>query len=146
MCRAQFHDTHGQTFQNYQAQIRLSVKIKFLAGVARRLAETIGIAGMPPVREELGWIAAQAGMVDSMLTGMEAAGHVGNGAYVPNKHCMYAAQVLTQELYPRIIKFPGKAWRYLINGSMNLNQPPDGEYDGKYTAAGPAGIIRWLVL
>src|SRR5712671_771006 len=103
MCRAQFHDTLGHTFQNYQAQIRLSVKIKFLAGVARRLAETIGIANMPQVREELGWIAAQAAMVEAMVSGMEAAGHMQNGAYVPNKHFMYASQVLTQELYPRII-------------------------------------------
>ena len=31
MCRAQFHDTPGHTYQNYQSQIRLSVKIKFLA-------------------------------------------------------------------------------------------------------------------
>ena len=30
MCRAQFHDTPGHAYQNYQAQIRLSVKIKFL--------------------------------------------------------------------------------------------------------------------
>src|ERR1700757_697368 len=53
MCRAQFHDTLGHTFQNYQAQIRLSVKIRFLAGIARRLAETTGIAVMPAIREEL---------------------------------------------------------------------------------------------
>jgi 4-hydroxyphenylacetate 3-monooxygenase len=103
MCRAQFHDTLSHTFQNYQAQIRLSVKIRFLAGVARRLAETIGIAAMPAVREELGWIAAQAAMVDAMVCGMEAAGHMQDGYYVPNKHFMYAAQVLTQELYPRIV-------------------------------------------
>ena len=103
MCRAQFHDTQGHTLQNYQAQIRLMVKIRLLAGIARRLAETIGIAGMPPVREELGWIAAQAAMVEGMVAGMEAAGHMENGCFVPNKHMMYAAQVLTQELYPRII-------------------------------------------
>jgi 4-hydroxyphenylacetate 3-monooxygenase len=115
MCRAQFHDTLGHTFQNYQAQIRLSVKIKFLAGIARRLAETIGIAGMPQVREELGWVAAQAAMVEAMIAGMETAGHIENGAYVPNKHFMYAAQVLTQELYPRIVdKIRGLAGGALI--------------------------------
>jgi 4-hydroxyphenylacetate 3-monooxygenase len=115
MCRAQFHDTLGHTFQNYQAQIRLSVKIKFLAGVARRLAETIGIATMPQVREELGWLAAQAAMVEAMVSGMEAAGHIEDGAYVPNKHFMYAAQVLTQELYPRIVdKIRGLAGGALI--------------------------------
>lgn len=103
MCRAQFHDTLGHTFQNYQAQIRLSVKLKLLAGIARRLAETIGIDRMPAVREELGWIAAQAAMVEGMVAGMEAAGHLQDGYWVPDKHLMYAAQVLTQELYPRIV-------------------------------------------
>ena len=115
MCRAQFHDTLGHTFQNYQAQVRLSVKIRFLAGVARRLAETIGIAAMPAVREELGWVAAQAAMVDAMVSGMEAAGRMQDGYYVPNKHFMYAAQVLTQELYPRIVdKIRGLAGGALI--------------------------------
>src|SRR6266404_1643503 len=104
MCRAQFHDTLGHTFQNYQAQIRLTVKVRFLVGVARRLAETIGTAAMPPVREVLGRLAAQAAMVESMVAGMEAAGHLQDGYYVPNKHMMYAAQVLTQELYPRLIE------------------------------------------
>jgi 4-hydroxyphenylacetate 3-monooxygenase len=32
VCRQQFHETHGHAYQNYQAQIRLSVKMKFLAG------------------------------------------------------------------------------------------------------------------
>ena len=73
------------------------------AGIARRLAETIGIAAMPAVREELGWIAAQAAMVEAMVCGMEAAGHAQDGYFVPNKHFIYAAQVLTRELYPRIV-------------------------------------------
>jgi len=88
MCRAQFHDTLGHTFQNYQAQIRLSVKLRLLAGIACRLAETIGIVQMPAVREELGWLAAQAAMVDGMVVGMEAAGHRHDGWWVPDKHLM----------------------------------------------------------
>jgi 4-hydroxyphenylacetate 3-monooxygenase len=103
MCRAQFHDTLGHTFQNYQAQIRLMVKVKFLVGIARRIAETIGTAAMPPVRETLGRLAAQAAMVEGMVWGMEAAGHDENGYFVPDKHMMYAAQVLTQELYPKLV-------------------------------------------
>ncbi len=103
MCRAQFHDTLGHTFQNYQSQIRLAVKARFLIGIARRLTDTIGTGAMPPVRETLGKLAAQAAMVESMVVGMEAAGHMQDGYYVPNKHMMYAAQVLTQELYPRLI-------------------------------------------
>ena len=72
MCRQQFHDTPGHAYQNYQAQIRLSVKIKFLLGLARRLTEAIGTTNMPPVREKLGYLAAQVSMVEAMLSGMEA--------------------------------------------------------------------------
>src|SRR5260370_23051260 len=104
MCRDHFHDRLGHPFQTSQAQIGLPVRVRFLVGVARRLAETIGTAAMPPVREVLGRLAAQAAMVESMVAGMEAAGHLQNGYYVPDKHMMYAAQVLTQELYPRLIE------------------------------------------
>jgi 4-hydroxyphenylacetate 3-monooxygenase len=103
MCRAQFHDTPSHSYQNYQAQIRLSVKIKFLTGLAYRITEAIGTTNMPPIREQLGYLAAQASMVSAMLAGMEAEGSMRGEWYVPNKHYMYSAQVLTQDLYPRVI-------------------------------------------
>jgi 4-hydroxyphenylacetate 3-monooxygenase len=104
MCRAQFHDTHGHAYQNYQAQIRLSVKIAFMAGLARRLTEAIGTTNIPSVSEQLGMLAAQVGMVNAMLSGMEASGSQLGEWYVPNKHFMYSAQVITQDLYPRVVQ------------------------------------------
>src|SRR5436190_4645077 len=74
MCRAQFHDTPSHVFQNYQAQIRLSVKMRFLVGLAHKVTEAIGTTNMPQVREQLGNLAANAGMVEAMLSGMEASG------------------------------------------------------------------------
>jgi 4-hydroxyphenylacetate 3-monooxygenase len=103
MCRAQFHDTAGHVYQNYQAQIRLSVKIKFLIGLARRITESIGTTNIPAVREQLGYLAAHAGLVNAMLAGMEAAGNKWGEYYLPNRHYMYSAQVLTQELYPQLM-------------------------------------------
>lgn len=103
MCRAQFHDTPGHIYQNYQSQIRLVVKLKFLVALARRLTETIGTVNMPPVREQLGMLAAQAGMVEAMLHGMEAAGEAYGEWWIPNRHQLYSAQVVTQDLYPRMI-------------------------------------------
>ena len=103
MCRAQFHDTAGHAFQNYQAQIRLSVKIKFLIGLAHRLTESIGTNAMPPIREQLGFLAANVSMVQAMMAGMEVEGSMRGEWWVPNKHHMYSAQVLTQDLYPRVI-------------------------------------------
>jgi len=103
MCRAQFHDTPGHIFQNYQAQIRLSVKITFLVGLAHKITEAIGTTAMPQVREQLGSLAADAGMVQAMLAGMEATGGMRGEFYLPNRHLVYAAQVVTQALYPRLI-------------------------------------------
>jgi 4-hydroxyphenylacetate 3-monooxygenase len=103
VCRQQFHDTPGHSYQNYQAQIRLSVKIKFLIGLARRLTEAIGTTKIPSVSEKLGYMAAQASMVDAMLSGMEASGSKFGEFWVPNKHFMYSAQVLTQDLYPLLV-------------------------------------------
>ena len=103
MCRAQFHDTPGHAYQNYQAQIRLSVKIKFLVGLAHRLTEAIGTTNIPSVREQLGYLAAQSSMVNAMMAGMEAEGTMRGEYWVPNRHFMYSAQVLTQDLYPRVV-------------------------------------------
>lgn len=113
-CRAQFHETPGHTMQNYQAQMRLTVKLRFLLGLARRITETIGTAKMPPVQEKLGWLAAKAAMVEGMLYGMEANGRDHNGFFVPDRNLMYAAQVVTQELYPIFLG----AIRELAGGSM----------------------------
>ena len=103
MCRAQFHDTPGHIFQNYQAQVRLSVKLKFLVGLAHKITEAIGTTHMPQVREQLGSLAASAGMVEAMLSGMEASGGSRGEYYLPNRHLLYSAQVVTQDLYPRLI-------------------------------------------
>lgn len=114
MCRAQFHDTPSHILQNYQAQIRLSVKIKFLVGIAHKITEAIGTTNMPQVREQLGTLAANAGMVEAMLSGMEASGSMSGEFYLPDRHLLYAAQVTTQELYPRLIN----AIRELAGGSL----------------------------
>src|SRR4029078_4640816 len=58
MCRAPFHATPRTSYQNYQSQIRLSVKIKFLTGLAHRLTEAIGTTNIPSVREQLGYLRA----------------------------------------------------------------------------------------
>jgi hypothetical protein len=51
----------------------------------------------------LGGLAANAGMVEAMLVGMEASGANIGEFYLPNRHLVYAAQVMTQDLYPRLI-------------------------------------------
>jgi 4-hydroxyphenylacetate 3-monooxygenase len=102
-CRAQFHDTPGHLYQNYQAQIRLVVKLKFMVAIARRLAETIGTANMPQVKDQLGFLAAQAAMFDAMLHGMEVNGERFGDYWIPNRHYLYSALALSQDLYPKMM-------------------------------------------
>lgn len=103
MCQKQFHATPAHVFQNYQAQIRLMVKMRFLLGIARRTAEINGTTNFPQVRETLGELAAQAQMIDALVHSMEVKGSYYGKFFVPHKHTLYAAQVITQQLYARII-------------------------------------------
>ncbi|TIP66341.1 MAG: 4-hydroxyphenylacetate 3-monooxygenase, partial [Mesorhizobium sp.] len=76
MCQRQFHATPAHVLQNYQAQIRLMVKMRFLVGIARRIAETNGVINFPQVRETLGGLAAQNTMVDALVHAMEVKGRM----------------------------------------------------------------------
>src|SRR5262249_37328195 len=103
MTLKQFHATRAHVFQNYQCQIRLLVKMRFLAGLAHPLPEANGVVAMPSVRESLGQIAAEVGLVEGLLYGMEAKGGMAGPYYVPDRHLLYSAQVLTQQLYPKVV-------------------------------------------
>ncbi|MBZ9791974.1 4-hydroxyphenylacetate 3-monooxygenase [Rhizobium sp. 3T7] len=103
LCQRQFHATPAHVMQNYQAQIRLMVKMRFLLGLAHRIAETNGILNFPQVREMLGMLAAQSAMVDALVHAMEVKGQSRGRYFVPDAHTLYSAQVLTQRLYPEVI-------------------------------------------
>jgi len=151
LCRAQFHDTPGHIYQNYQSQIRLVVKLKFLVGLARRLTETIGTANMPPVREQLGLLAAQAGMVEAMMHGIEAAGEQYGEWWIPNRHQVYSAQVVTQDLYPRMInvirELAGGAFIMLPSSFKDWSNPTLARSSARRSARRPiqpGGKVKFL--
>jgi 4-hydroxyphenylacetate 3-monooxygenase len=103
LARAQWHDTPAHVYQNYQSQIRLATKLRFLVGLARRVAQTNGVADIPQVRSALGRLAAQAAMVEGLVAGMEIEGReIAGGYFVPSASLLYAALSITQELYPQI--------------------------------------------
>jgi 4-hydroxyphenylacetate 3-monooxygenase len=114
MCQKQFHGTPAHVYQNYQSQIRLMVKMRFLVGVARRIAETNGIVGFPQVKELLGMLAAQNTMVDALVHSMELKGRMHGPYFAPDPHTLYSAQVLTQVLYSQVMT----ALRELAGGGM----------------------------
>ena len=114
MTSKQFNATPAHVYQNYQAQIRLSVKVRFLLGLAHRIAAINGVANFPQVREMLGVLAAEGAMVDALVAAMEAKGYHYGPYFVPDRHTLYAAQVLTQPLYGKILN----TLRELAGGGM----------------------------
>ena len=114
MCMKQFHATPAHVYQNYQAQIRLMVKMRFLLGIAKRITDTNGITGFPQVREILGNLAAETTIVDALVHAMEVKGQQHGPYFIPDRHSVYGAQVLTQQLYPQVIT----TLRELAGGGM----------------------------
>lgn len=114
MCARQFHATPAHSYQNYQCQVRLMVKLRFLTGLAMKITEINGTNGFPQVREMLGQLAAEAGMVEAWVHAMEAKGQVVNGYYVPDRSMLYGSQVLTQQLYGKVLN----TLRELAGGGM----------------------------
>ena len=127
MCQKQFHATPAHVYQNYQCQIRLMVKLRFLIGLAREISRVNGIESLPQVRETLGQLAAEAAMVEAFVIAMEAKGTHRGPYYVPDRHLLYASQVLTQQLYPKVIhtlrELGGGSVIMLPSGAEDLKDP-----------------------
>lgn len=103
LAASQFKDSWAPPMQNHHSQIRLGVKLQFLIGLARRIAEINGVIDFPQVRDQLGRMSASVTMVESFVHGMEAAGEQVGPYYAPNRAIMHAATCITQELYPQFV-------------------------------------------
>ena len=130
MCQKQFHATPAHVYQNYQAMIRLSVKLRFLAGIARRISETNGVIGIPAVRETLGQLAAEVEMLEALVAAMEVKGAKRGAYFVPDAHTLYSAQVLTQQLYPKFVT----TLRDLAGGGMIMQPSSYRDFENPETA------------
>jgi 4-hydroxyphenylacetate 3-monooxygenase len=131
MAQAQWHDTRAHVFHNYQCMIRLMVKLRFLLGLARKIAETNNIINYPQVRETLGLMAAKVNNIDALVVAMEAAGEAFEGYYVPNRSMLCTAQVIAQTTYPEIIE----GIRTLAGGGLIMLPASHADFDNPRTNA-----------
>ena len=111
---AQWHSTPAHSYQNYQAEVRLMVKLRFLVGLARRIAETIGVIAFPQVVETLGRLSSQLQVIEAFVIAMEAKGWRYGEYWLPDRELLYASQVQSQALYPEIVH----TLRELAGGGM----------------------------
>jgi len=130
MLQRQFHGTPVHVYQNYQCNIRLLVKLQFLVAIAHRIADINSTTGFPQVREQLGQLAAEVGMVDALMHGMETKGYSYGPYFIPDPALLYSSQVLTQQLYPKVIH----TLRELAGGGVIMLPSSAEDYDNPLLA------------
>jgi len=103
LVNALFHKTAAEAMMNLQSQARLTVKLKFLLGMVRRVTEATGVINFPAIQERLGKLAAQVMAVEGAFYAL-AADPVQRGDYwVPRASRVYSATSIGQELYPQFV-------------------------------------------
>lgn len=100
----QWNRTPAHLLGNNQAQIRFSVKLDLLAGLAMRVACMNGSDSFPPVRSTLGEIAAHASMVTGLVHAQEQECEVDEyGIAWPARESCFATMTLQSEFYPKLL-------------------------------------------
>ncbi|WP_176086075.1 4-hydroxyphenylacetate 3-hydroxylase N-terminal domain-containing protein [Martelella sp. HB161492] len=131
LAQAQWHNTRTHVYQNYQCIIRLMVKLRFLIGLMRKIAETNNIINYPQVRETLGLMAAKVNNIEALITAMEISGEVHNGYFVPDRTMLCTAQVIAQTTYPEVVE----TLRTLAGGGLIMVPSSVEDFDNPITAA-----------
>jgi 4-hydroxyphenylacetate 3-monooxygenase len=104
LTRNQFFLTPAHILGNTQAQIRLGVKLQFIAGVARKLAVMAGAETSGPVVDMLGDLAFMAACVEGMVLAAEANCQLdARGVAVPDPRFLYTVMGQQADFYPRAL-------------------------------------------
>lgn len=102
--RRQFFDTGAHVLGNWQAQIRLSVKLQFICGLAMKIAQVNQVDKFPGVQERLGELASLAATTEACVLASEyQAAPDAAGMWRPASRPLYAAMGLQAEVYPRAL-------------------------------------------
>ena len=102
--RKQFFETGAHVLGNWQAQIRFATKLRFLAGIARKVAAVNGVDKFPGVVEKLGELASLVSVVESGVLAAEHTATVDDqGLCRPGIQSLYGAMGLQSEVHPRVI-------------------------------------------
>ncbi|MFD9893611.1 4-hydroxyphenylacetate 3-hydroxylase family protein [Amycolatopsis sp. NPDC059027] len=130
--RRQFFDTSAHVLGNWQAQIRLATKLRFLAGLARKVTAVNGVDRFPAVVEKLGELASLVSIVESgVLAAQQTAAPDAQGLWRPGAQPLYGAMGLQSEVHPRVIAI----LRELVGGGVLQVPSSSAELAGEKTRA-----------
>jgi 4-hydroxyphenylacetate 3-monooxygenase len=104
ICRRQWWETPAHIMGNNQAHIRFTTKLRFMMGVAHRIAEMNGVLANPAVQALIAEIAAMACLFEGLLEAQFATAATNALGYVePGYQAHYAAEALQSEIYPKML-------------------------------------------
>jgi 4-hydroxyphenylacetate 3-monooxygenase len=104
LTRNQFFLTPAHILGNTQAQVRLAVKLQFIAGVGRKIAAMSHADATPQGSDILGDLAFLAASAEGMVLAAEANCRLDErGVAVPDARFLYAMMGQQAELYPRAL-------------------------------------------
>jgi 4-hydroxyphenylacetate 3-monooxygenase len=104
LTRNQFFLTPAHVLGNTQAQVRLAVKMQFIAGVGRKVAAMSKSDANPQTIDLLGDLAFLAAAVEGMVLAAEVNCRVDrHGVAVPDARFLYTIMGQQAELYPRAL-------------------------------------------
>lgn len=102
---AQFHRTSAHALGNTQAQIRFYTKTRFMAGLAKAMAEGSGTIGDVRMKQRLGQLAGKCQLPYSFVLAAEANPTIDEfGVARPDTASLYAAMSLQPKLMNEIIQ------------------------------------------
>lgn len=106
LTRAQFYETPAHILGNHQAQVRFASKAQFIAGLALRVAESIGVDKTPQTQTMLGEHASYCAMASGLVLAAEAeCVHDPRGFVYPNPSYMYANNWLQATYYQTMLTY-----------------------------------------
>jgi 4-hydroxyphenylacetate 3-monooxygenase len=89
-------------------------KLRFMLGIAQRMVEMIGSAGLPPVQIAMGELAALASIYEGMLLAHETSAPIKDGVLWPSVITLYSAMAMQSEFNGRMLEIV----RELVSSSV----------------------------
>jgi len=137
----QWWRTPAHLYGNLQAQARYATKLRFLAGLTKRMNEITGNDLVPPVQIVMGELAAYATIVDSMLKAQETlAAFDEDGVLWPCRSTLYAVMALQSSINPKVIdlarEMTGAGMLTLPSSDEDFNLPEAARDIERYYVSG----------
>lgn len=103
LSRGLYFQTPAHVYGNHQSNVRFLSKLQLLVGLASRIAQSTGADQVPAVRETLGRLAAQEGLLRGLVDGQLWSAEPWGEYVAYNRRSMYAALNWCVEQYSGLV-------------------------------------------